>query len=230
MEENNLENETVTSQEKELGQLIFKYGIDLEEARVKETLGEADFYRQKGYKVKLPDGLSLDEALVRSPKEMELLIIKEYDPSIYELARNQILLGWKAKFEVLQKGLGSLGLKPDDKYEVRLTRYGTGGSYRYNSSPKKVIVNLEGKKRHLPAEIICHEIIHLCIQGWINKYKYEDLDLHWSKEHIVDLIMKEIFNDGFKQAVDSKLAAQIDAIFEKNKTNIEEVVKQVGAL
>ena len=171
----------------------------------------------------------MDEALALSPEDRGILIAKEYDPFIYESARDQILDGWKEKFEVLQKGLASLGLKPDNKYEVRLTRYGTGGSYHYASSPKMVMVNLEAKKRHAPAEIICHEIVHLCIESWIQKYKYGE-ELHWRKEHIVDLIMREIFPDELMQNIDSKLGAQIDEIFENNKTDMEEVIKQVGSI
>ncbi|MCX6712773.1 MAG: hypothetical protein NTY66_01040 [Candidatus Vogelbacteria bacterium] len=214
--------------EKEPIKLVFEYSPESEENRVRETLDpkEVSWFKENNYFVKLPGNLYLDEATTRDLSEVLAMIPEEFDETTFDQEREKIELVWRKKSGILEKGLASLNLVPDDKYKIILTRYGVVGSYEVKASPKEIILNIQSGKRHLSEETICHEIIHLCIEEWVLKYKIS----HQAKEHIVDLIMKEIFSEEQLQNIDPNLARKIDQIFETNKTNIEEVVKQVGIM
>ena len=214
--------------EREPISLIFEYSIESEGNRVRETLDpkEVKWFKQNNYFVKLPGNLYLDEATSRELNEILAMIPKEFDKKLFDQEKGVIEDAWGDKESLLVKGLKSFNLVPDNEYKLILTQYGVVGSYEVNASPKEIILNIQPGKRHLSEETVCHEIVHLCIEEWVLRYKIS----HQAKEHLVDLIMKDIFPEEQLQNIDQTLAAKIDKIFEANKTNIEEVVRHVGLM
>jgi len=218
--------EKIDFPENKPAKLIFEFGIENEESRVKYTLENTARYKGANYLVILPKKLTLDEANLLKTEELRNFITQEYDPIPYETAKKAIEFEWPEKFKILKRGLETYGLQPDNEYKIILTRYGVGGSYDSGSSPKAVINNIGYKKDHSAIETVCHEIVHLCIDAWIKKYQVPQQ----LKERIVDLIMKDIFGDKQLQKIDPELGDKINRLFESAKDNIEEFIKQVGNL
>ena len=75
-------------------------------------------------------------------------------------------------------------------YKLILTKYGMGGSY---SLPNQIILNINSKSK---INTILHEITHLTIEAYIQKYKIQQNQ----KERIVDLILtsKQISLNNYK--------------------------------
>ncbi len=218
--------ETFEQKEGEPTKLDFEFSVKQDTDRIKNTLQKAGWYQKNGYKPKMPKDLSLEEMGDLSEEEVKKIIADEFDGEEYKSIISKIEEDWE-KFEPqLRIGLANLGIDIDTRYQIMLTRYGTGGSYNNNWNPKGVTVNIAEKQEVSVIAIICHEIVHLCIQDLIEKYNVS----HWSKEHIVDLIIKSIFADERMQKIDPILASQIDEIFGRDKTNIEDIIKKVGNL
>ena len=157
-------------------ELKIEFGIDFELKRVKNTLAELDWYNSQGYKPRLPKGVSGKS----SEKEIQNQIIKEFDKKKYKEVANQIALDFSTINKQLSKKLKeSFNKDIPITFFVYLTNYGVGGSYNL---PNIVIFNINNKKGY---KTIVHEIIHLLIETWIQKYKIQ----HWEKERIVDLVL-----------------------------------------
>ncbi len=110
-------------------------------------------------------------------------------------------------------------LKFYDKYEVFLTSYGTGGSYEL---PNIVVMNICNRDQDRLVIILFHEIIHLNIESFIQKYSIP----HWYKERIVDLFYKRIFPEkAFEQNLPKEVLA-VDPIFNSHFADPEEMIKE----
>ena len=120
----------------------------------------------------------------------------------------------------LEKYFLETNAKPENVYEIKLTKYGVGGSYNL---PNTIIVNFQGKFGIGVSKTIIHEIVHLSIQELIEKYKVG----HWEKERVVDLILLKIVPEIAKMqniSIDTKL---VDEAFERYYPNLEEVIKNL---
>ena len=203
--------------------LQIDYSLDYEIQRIKYTLDKSEWFIENGYSngVKLPAGEKLKN--IDKNKPIDYLFNKakeEYDKKDYDEIENTIKEQWVNFSPKLEKYFQETSLKQESFYIIQLTKYGVGGSY---STPNKVILNFQGKFCVWVIRIIIHEIVHLSIQSYINKYEVE----HWVKERIVDLILSKIIpNIGKMQKLPIKTEL-IDASFEKHYPNIEGIIKNL---
>ena len=68
--------------------------------------------------------------------------------------------------------------------DVKLTQYGTGGSYQ---PPKTIIINITNKNC---LKVALHEIVHLLAESTVQKQKLS----HQEKEKLVESILTEIYS------------------------------------
>jgi len=157
-------------------ELKIEFGIDFELKRVSYALKKLEWYDSKGYHPKLPEGINKQS----SEKEIKNQIIKEFEEKKFKEVANQISSDFSTIKEKLSKKLNEiLNKNVPETFFVYLTDYGTDGSYTF---PNIVIFNINNKKGF---KTIVHEIIHLLIENYIQKYKIQ----HEEKERIVDLIL-----------------------------------------
>ncbi|MBU4246187.1 hypothetical protein KKG48_00090 [Patescibacteria group bacterium] len=204
--------------------LDIKYSFDYEKERIKSTLDKADWFIKNGYSkwIKLPEGKKLDEIEINTSTEDYLLnkVEEEYNEQDYIKTKNIINEQWFKFAPKLEKYFKETSLKQEDVYIIQLTKYGVGGSYNL---PNKVILNFQNKLELALFKIPVHEIVHLSIQSFVEKYNVD----HWVKERIVDLILEKItpeLNIMQKLSIDTK---PIDESFEKHYPNIEDIIKNI---
>jgi hypothetical protein len=129
-----------------------------------------------GYNPKLPKGINAKS----SSEKIRSIIIKEFDEKRYEKVRESITFDFlKIERRFTQKLKEIFHKNIPTVIFVSLTNYGVGGSY---NPPDTIICNINNKKY---IKTVVHEIIHLLLEKWIQKYKIK----HWEKERIVDLIL-----------------------------------------
>lgn len=164
--------------------LLIEYSPELEAGRVTQTLKRAAWYREHGYagKLTLPRGIDLDREC--SPEQIERAIQAEFEEAPYEDFKKQIKDGFAAIAN--SAVFTDSPLKFEDSYTIKLTKYGTGGSYHL---PNTIVINIAKMKASVGA--ILHEIIHLAIEPLIRQYSASQQD----KERLVDLLLKELFPD-----------------------------------
>lgn len=153
-----------------------KYGLDFEINRVKNTIAKLDWYISQGYKPKLPDGIKKDS----SEQEIQNQIKKEYVERKYKEVGKKITYDFSIIQEIFTETVKNIfGKEIPDTFLINLTNYGVGGSYNI---PNVVIFNINNQKGF---KTLIHEIIHILIEPFIQKYEIQ----HWEKERIVDLIL-----------------------------------------
>lgn len=214
--------------------LDFIYNEREDTERILYTIGKWDFYQQH-YNVswiKLPE--KIDRTKIREYSEKEILDIVEEEYSInsiniYRKIEQEILDNWPKVAEKIEKVSTETNIVFPSELEIQLTCYGMGGSYWL---PNKIVL-LATKLS--PTAIIVHELIHLVIEEWIQKYAI----VQAQKERLVDLCMSKYFGDLFperlipkwSQSVYQKIAYQeIDKIFEKFEPDMEAVIKMVSKM
>jgi hypothetical protein len=187
-------------------ELKFKYGIEIEFVRVKNTLAKMDWYISQGYTPRLPDGIDGES----SDAEIRNQIVKEFDKKRYDEMVNKLIVDFSTHSKQFSEKVENIfGNNVPKIFNVNLTNYGVGGSYHL---PNVVIFNINMKKG---IKTIIHEIMHLLIEGWIKKYQIQQ----WEKERIVDLILNSgefgflEYSDWQKDYHDTE--KYIDGLFEK---------------
>lgn len=183
--------------------LEFRYGIKYEVQRVKETLSWLDWFYSQGYEVTLPKGVDKDS----TSKTIKETIAGEFNKEEYEKVRDKLLADFSKVGEKFSKKVKRIFGRVPNTIVVYLTKYGCGGSYML---PNKVVINIRNEGR---IETLIHEIVHILIQKYVEKYKIS----HWEKERIVDLIVNsgELglgFNDWQKEYGGEQY---IDKLFKK---------------
>lgn len=207
----NFENEPVL-------EIIFS--LENEIQRVQETIKTLPWFREYGYEknLRLPKGIfetsTLEDILVAVPEEFDTSLFKEYSDYI------------EAEFPEILKRIETLKeLRPfqsKDHYIIKLTIYGTGGSY--NAGSGEIIINIGAHSKEKIPGIIIHEITHVGIEQLIRKYGIKQ----WDKERIVDLIDRKLF-PGLNRPQQYKDEVYfIDEIFSKYFPDLEEIIKEVG--
>ncbi|PIR57969.1 MAG: hypothetical protein COU71_01090 [Parcubacteria group bacterium CG10_big_fil_rev_8_21_14_0_10_38_31] len=190
----------------------FKFNIDSEARRVKETLDILTWLTKNNYKFSLPNA-------IKNPKETNIEIIREeieeeYDLKTYQIAESAILKSWEGNSSLVkrinQKMVGSYAL---EEINVILTKYGTQGSYL---TPNSVIINISNIPPEFLIKTVIHESLHLMIEHLIKKYSVE----HWVKERIVDLIIDLEYKSRFKMQSVPEWAIATDKIFKENYPNL----------
>ncbi|MDD2935212.1 MAG: hypothetical protein PHX25_01935 [Candidatus Pacebacteria bacterium] len=192
--------------------------------RIKNTAERIDHYKEHGYKVFLPENLSMNDPNIKDSlidtEYIKKLLSNEYDEENYK-NNEKYLLNELPKIDfVLNHFFNSLSLKPQETYKIIFTRYGVGGSYY---PPDCVIINVRTRKEKQITISVIHEIIHLSIQNLIDKYEID----HWKKERVVDLIMNEIAPEiNIMQNIPIN-TEEIDKTFTKYYPDIERIIKTI---
>lgn len=157
-------------------QINIFYSPDREQKRVENTLKRMPWYTKHGYVPLLPEGIKVsatkeeiverihsvfqEEDYVETASQLRSIVDRFQDTFALELEK--IFPG-----EVPQY------------ISLIITKYGVGGSY---VTPDTLFYN----KSTAPGfDTIFHEIVHLCVEPYIQKYGIAQ----WEKERIVDLIL-----------------------------------------
>jgi hypothetical protein len=196
--------------------LNIEYSPKLEIERVSQTLKRAAWYREHGYaeKLTLPPGIDLDYEY--SPKQVEQAVKAEYEEALYADFKKQIEDGFATIAN--SATFTDSPLKFENSYTIRLTKYGTGGSYHL---PNTIVINIIKMKASVGA--ILHEMIHLAIEPLIQQHSVSQK----SKERLVDLLLKELFSEyAYEQ---SRFADnnQVDETFEAFYPDIAKLISNI---
>ncbi len=199
------------------------YSPEFEEIRIKDVFGKMNWFREHGYNPLFPGNKKLSE-LDENCKLSDLLPLAklEYDQQFYSELTSKFMEQWQWFVDYLKDSpIEATALKFQDKYEVFLTSYGTGGSYEL---PNIVIMNIRNRDQDRLVVILFHEIIHLSIESFIQKYAIP----HWYKERIVDLFYKRIFPEkAFEQNLPKEVLA-VDPIFNNHFGDPEGMIKELA--
>jgi len=217
-----------------LSKLNFSYSAEQEVKRVGETLEHKEWFEKNGYKWKnfsYPTGIEVDKVdsgkVKYSAEEIGKFINNEYVEENYLEVINFLQAEWGRVVSEFRIKLKNCSLLLQDKYNVILTRYGTGGSYH---PPDTVQLNIRflNRPKIEVFKTLIHEVIHLAIHDSIIKYQVTQ----WQKERIVDLTLATFFPDmkRMQRVPDGFDVSMIDEIFKLNYPNLEEIIKKVGGL
>ncbi len=209
-----------TFESKRVPLLSITFSLENETARVKETIEKLSWYRQHygESNARLPEGVG-DKT---SMGDVAGIVSAEFNEDIYNDFAQHVQKEWAN----ISNEIKRLSEMPDfhllESYILRLTRYGSGGSY--DSSRGIIIASIELRSKEKIGGTIIHEITHVGIEHLIKKY---DLG-HWQKEHLVDLIVDRYFPDLRKMQKIEEDVSGIDEAFQRHFPDIEAVVRAVG--
>lgn len=162
------------------------------------TIQDISFFEQHNYQVSLPQGELIDALIAKSKANQlrqedytaleNLMKSKVYQKADYQkaykkIAEQQDLIHKMANR--LSRSKRAWHFKAFDVYQIRLTLYGSGGSFDPENGVVTIFATAEGKFKQYdnPANTIIHEIVHIGIEdSIIQKYKAP----HALKERIVD--------------------------------------------
>lgn len=200
--------------------LKINYSLESEVLRVQDALERIDWFKEKGYKLRLPGSLSLDYSDFKNPEYIKKAVADEYGEENYKEEEKYILDNLSKINTILEKFFTLSSIKPQNSYEINLTKYGVGGSYHL---PHKIIANIQVLGKMKLVRTIIHEIMHLSTEKWIQEHNIG----HWEKERIIDLTFEKIapeINAMQKLPINTQA---IDEIFERYYPNIEEIIKNI---
>ena len=200
----------------------FRFNIELEVERVKETLGILNWLIKNNYKFSLPKGIK--ETNDFKIEIIRQLVEKEYNLEIYQVAKEAILKSWQGNSgkirKINQKMDGSNIL---DKLDIFLTRYGTRGSYK---GPNSIVINVSSMLPEFLIKVVIHESFHLMIEPLVKKYEVE----HWVKERIMDLIMDFEYKARFKAQSVPEWVLAVDAVFKEVYPDMNLLMQKASAI
>lgn len=157
--------------------LDIKYSIKLEKQRIKNTIKKLSWYEKLGYLPRFPKNIN---PKTDNLKKVYAALLDEYAEKDYKSATAEI----NKKFSKIEnifygKLHNACGKRIKRNFKLILTKYGVGGSYKL---PNKIILNINSKSK---INTILHEITHLAIEPYIQKYQIQQNE----KERIVNLIL-----------------------------------------
>jgi len=206
--------------------LTFEFSKEQEVARVVSTIKRLGWYRSKGYSTEVlafPAGIDLNNIEEISELDIEKAIETEYNPDKYKStveSMEQLYLLYEPK---LTKFIKSLNVPVIPKILVNLTIYGIAGSY---SLPNRVIVNISKFYSIGLLRNILHEIIHLHIEFFVEKYQIGQ----WEKESITNMLFESAFPEIHKKnknLLEEKDLKNIETIYRENFPNIEKIISLI---
>lgn len=200
------------------------YGLDIDKDRVEFVLKNIEWYKDHGYNPVLPNGQRINDLEDKSDQDLMFLVEQEYSEQIYAQIAKDIEQEWENAMTIWDiKSLNDTTLSFSPLYCIKLTKYGTSGSYQGDDT---IILNIKGLNKETVSKVIFHEIIHLTIESLIQKYEVT----HWHKERLVDLIFKRVFPEkAFEQKLPEQ-AYEVDSVFESNYGNIEKIIVELSSL
>ena len=183
-----------------------KFGKEFDKNRIKNSVARLDWYKKHGYNPQLPEGV--DEK--STDNEILEKVGKEYKEREYENIAKILLNDFSIFSDKLEQTLFYIfGKDIQTSFNVYLTKYGVGGSYRL---PNEIILNINNK---LGVKTVVHEMVHLMIEENVKKYNLKQ----FQKERTVDLILHYpkfyFLQHNFWQKHYDGAEKYIDAVFEK---------------
>ncbi len=200
--------------------LDIKYSPEYEISRIKDTLEKLNWFKEKGYRLRFPEGFSVENQNFKDEEYIKKCILEDYTKDNYEEQKAFANKEFDKINTALEKFFNATKIQPQKVYEVYLTKYGVGGSYNL---PNRIIINIQTCKEVRLLWTIVHEIVHLSIEDLIQKYNID----HWTKERIVDLTVEKIapeINTMYKLDIDT---STIDKNFKKYYPNMEKIIENV---
>lgn len=207
-----------------MSKLKIIYNQEYEVDRVKETIGQIDWFIENKYdykKFSFPKSLDVNKLNDYSEKEITDAVISEYNDDDFKKNETLLISHWVQISKELESAFLKSSTSMQDEYTIFFTKYGTAGSY---SLPNKIIVNLTRAWGNGMLRTIIHEIIHLSIQKYIDEYKIGQ----WQKERMVDLFFIKNFPRRIPMQNMPINTDKIDQIFDDNFPNMENVIKKLS--
>lgn len=203
-----------------MSKLNIKYSAQIELERVMGSIKKLPWFRENGYSISLPEGVSE----LSSEEKIREGVEKEYAENIlvYEKEKISLLERWEKYGEILKEKLKGCSLIFYPEYEVFFSAYGVGGSYQL---PNLLIVNAKKGYQIGLLRTVIHEIIHLSIEESIQKFQTS----HWVKERIVDLTFEKFFPELAKKQNIPIPTEKIDNIFSDHYPDIEKIISLASA-
>lgn len=204
-----------------ISELNIIYNLDREIERVKSTMKELSWYKEQGY-----SNITLPKNLSEQPSNNDIFsaVSSEYFEKEYEESAQWIREQWFEFTDKIKALIGLSGFNLQNKYNIVLTKYGTGGSY--NLGTDEVIVNIKTKGRKKVMGTIVHEIVHIGIDRFIKSHNVK----HWRKERLVDLITGKYFPELSKLQNIAEDISMVDAAFKKYFPDIEVIIREIGSI
>lgn len=193
------------------------YSAQDEAERVRFTISKLPWYEENGYKVDLPIGVDGGS----SESEVEQKTTEQYSEGEYETAASFLQTAWQDFLPRFDDVINQKVLSVSDSYTVKLTMYGTGGSYY----PDKNLIVLKFRNK-TPGQMlgtIVHEITHISIHSLIEEFKVS----HWRKERLVDLILEHYF-PGLKPP--QKITEDVQIVDDSFRQNFPDLRKLISGL
>lgn len=186
--------------------LDIKYSIKLEKQRIKNTIKKLSWYKKLGYLPRFPQNVN---PKTDNLKKIYTALLDEYAKKDYKMAAAEINKKFSRIENIFYNKLrNACGKRIKRNFKLILTKYGVGGSYKL---PNKIILNINSKSK---INTILHEITHLAIESYIQKYQIRQNE----KERIVNLILtsKHIALPDYKmRRRGEKYKKFIDPLFKK---------------
>ncbi len=153
----------------------FRYSIEDELTRVQNTLEKMLWYREQGYRPTLPVGIS-----ETSPeKEIREAVETAYREKDYREAEQDIRRDFSECLDRFLQVLAKYSLEVPENLIMKLTQFGTSGSYQFPNFVVFDIHDVRGLKT------IYHEIAHLAFE---QEFLQNNVS-HWQRERIIDLFL-----------------------------------------
>ncbi len=205
---------------------LIKYSKEFEAQRVLSTKKKLKWYFDNGYNLSnsvLPKKISVEELDKKSETEIIKYVNEEYDSDLFQPHIQTINSLLPDYLNRLAEYFSKIDIEVLPNIEIKLTKYGTAGSY---NSPNIVIVNISKSFNIGLVRNILHEIIHLHIQGLIDKYKIKQ----WGKEILVDCLFEK-FNASILKRQNYPIdASKIQKIFHENYPKVELIIYNVSKM
>jgi hypothetical protein len=164
-------------------ELIFIYTPDSEISRVQYTIGKKKFYddnySRRSFELPLPEGSTMDGLSA----DYEDVVRKELEPDRAKEIQEQLERDFEDNYQTIKKYFESNGFKMPESFQIRLTKYGTGGSY--SLEPLGMTINISRNRNFL--DTLIHELTHTAMEQRIFE---AGLNQH-EKESIIDYLMIE---------------------------------------
>jgi hypothetical protein len=196
-----------------------QYQKEFEVVRVKNCVSKLFWYDENGYKVSLPEKVTAQS----SGAEIKAQVESEFNEEKYLQFATELKIEWQQFSSEFEKVKGEATIAFSDKYTVLLTKYGTGGSY--NATSDQIIVKIEGRTVSSVLGTLVHEMVHIAIQKFIEKYEVT----HWKKERLVDLILEHYFPSLRSMQIITEDVSEVDKAFNQFFPDIEKITKVVSS-
>lgn len=213
--------------------------LEEETEYVWRTISDIPFFEEHNYQISLPEGKIISQLKEKARQNkledihydwlkahMKTNVYKssDYEKGYNEIKKNEALINKMIReFSELEK---EWSFKKFDKYEVKLTLYGPGGSYDPETGSLLIFTTKEGdfKQYKNPANTIIHEVIHIGIEeSIVNKYQVS----HSLKERIVDKLVLICFSQYLPEYQQQSIGDSRINPYLKNKRGIQSLDKIV---